>query len=229
MTIPRLLRWAGLACVAAAVLMITSDLVGMPLDTSNPAAAVASPAYSAFTILKLVGAVLLLPGLVGLYLGQSVPAGRLGLVGFLVALTGTALVVGDWWFETFVIPWQLGVAPELATATAGGILLVGGSVSFALLSLGWILFGLATFRAGTFPRWSAVLLMIGGALAYRVGFPPFGLGLAVAVGVLGLLSYRLDGPPQATGQAGVVAREHVVVDLDHAATAPPPPVRPRRD
>jgi predicted outer membrane lipoprotein len=203
MSIPRLSRLSGLVCVIAATLLVASDLFGVTLDSSNLATTVASPAFTAFTLLKLAGTILLMVGLVGLYLRQAPTSGRLGLIGFLTAFTGTALVTGDWWFEAFGLPWLLDVAPDLATATGSGILLVGASVSFALFSLGWILFGVATLRAGIFPRWSAALLIVGGALAFRVGSPPFGLGLAVAVGILGALSYRhVERDDSSTSTAG---------------------------
>jgi hypothetical protein len=186
----QLIRWTGPVSVAAATLMATSDLLGTSLARSDVAAVIGSPAFTSFTLLKLAGTILLMLGLVGLYTRQVPAAGRLGLVGFLTAFTGTALVAGDWWFEAFVLPWQLHVAPEVATAAASGTLLVGGSLTFGLFSLGWIVFGAATWRARVFPRWSAVLLIVGAALAFLIGHPPFGLGLAVAVGILGALSYR---------------------------------------
>lgn len=68
----RLTRLAGLVCLVAALLMAASDLVGVTLDTSNLAATIASPGFTAFTVLKLVGTILLLLGLIGLYLHQSV-------------------------------------------------------------------------------------------------------------------------------------------------------------
>jgi hypothetical protein len=38
---------------------------------------------------------------------------------------------------------------------------VGLTLSFPLFGIGLILFGVATFRAGVYPRWAAVLLIIG--------------------------------------------------------------------
>ena len=125
-----------------------------------PAATTTSAAQTAFTVLRLVGTVLLLLGLVGLYLHRSVAAGRLGLAGFLVAIAG-----------------------------------------------------------------SAVLLILRGVLGFQIGFPPYGLVLAVAVGVLGVLSYRLAGPASQSGPTDIPTRRQVVVELN---TLGPTGSRPRR-
>ena len=50
--------------------------------------------YAIVTVLTLLGTVLLLVGLVGLYVGQLESAGLLGLVGFLVTFLGNVLVAG---------------------------------------------------------------------------------------------------------------------------------------
>jgi hypothetical protein len=39
-------------------------------------------------------------------------------------------------------------------------LVAGLNLSFPLFGLGMILFGVATFRAGVYPRWASVLLII---------------------------------------------------------------------
>ena len=211
MTIARLTRLGGLVCVVAAVLMAASNLVGVTLDASELAATTTGTPRITFTVLRLVGTVLLLPGLFGLYLRQSVAAGRLGLAGFQVAFAGTALIAGNGWLQASAGWWLLGIAP---TPSVSGALTPAASVPFILFALGWLLFGLATFRARVFPRWSAVLLIVGGALGFRIGFPPYGLVLAVAVGVLGVLSYLLAGPAPQSGPTGVPTRQQVVVELD---------------
>ncbi|MGI8657209.1 MAG: hypothetical protein ACR2K4_00350 [Candidatus Limnocylindria bacterium] len=55
----------------------------------------------------------------------------------------------------------------------GGILLVGAFFSFLTFILGWLLFGVASFRAAVFPRVASVVL-IGGTLILFPSplFPP---------------------------------------------------------
>ncbi|HEV7517545.1 MAG TPA: hypothetical protein VGR07_14685, partial [Thermoanaerobaculia bacterium] len=66
-------------------------------------------------------------------------------------------------FSAFVVP------PLTRTASAlvadQGPLLTGGLGKFFMLTgttflLGYVLFGIATFRAGVFPRWAAALLAV---------------------------------------------------------------------
>jgi hypothetical protein len=185
-------RLGGLATVAAAALLMTAQIVGsfLSTDPTTIAATMTSVTFLVFALLKLVGSVLLMLGLVSLYARQASAAGGIGLAGFLTAFTGTALVTGDWWFEAFVVPWLAAAAPGLVAAPAGGTLLLGGGISFSVFAVGWGLFAGASLRARVYPRWMAVLLLAGALLAYGQGRPPLGALLAVAVGLLGLASLR---------------------------------------
>ena len=112
-------------------------------------------------------------GLVGLYSSQSEPAGFLGLLGFLVAFLGTALVSGALWFELFITPSLAVEAPDLAEAELG---LAGFAIPFLLVVVGWVLFGAATLRARVYPRLAAALLIVG-AVASLVPIPLSGVVL----------------------------------------------------
>ena len=122
----------------------------------------ATAPYAVEALLLLLGDVLLLFGLFGLYVRQSEAAGTLGLVGFLVAFLGTALTVGVDWDEVFVVPILADAAPELLDAGPP----LGIILSFGVFTVGWVLFGLATLRARVYPRVAAVLLMVGAVLAF---------------------------------------------------------------
>ena len=187
MTIERLTRFAGFASLIAAVLIMASQFAGLFLLTSElplSESIKTSPA-TLYNILKLLGFFLLLLGLVGLYVSQSVAGGMLGLIGFLVAFSGTVLVTGDWWFETFAVPWLAEVAPQSLGVTPSGTLIAGGVTGFALFALGWVLFGIASFRAQVFPRWASIVLIVGGVLGFQAGSPPFLVVLALGVGWMG--------------------------------------------
>jgi hypothetical protein len=204
MTHARLIRSAGSISVAAAVLIIVSQLIGFfafDPDPANLSEAVTTTTATLYNILKLLGFFLLLLGLIGLYAHQSVEAGTLGLIGFLVAFLGTMLVAGDWWFEAFAVPYLANVAPQALEGGASGTLVVGGLAGFVLFALGWVLFGLASFRARVFPRWAAIVLIVGGALGVQAGFPPFLFVLGLGVGLMGFSLYKLGrGPQVASGK-----------------------------
>ena len=104
----------GLAAILGGLLIVVGGLGGLLLaGFENRAAAAATGSYILFALLSLLGAILVLGGLVGLYARQAEQAGSLGLVGFLVTFLGMALVVGAFWAVTFTEPAFAQVAPEL--------------------------------------------------------------------------------------------------------------------
>jgi lysylphosphatidylglycerol synthetase-like protein (DUF2156 family) len=124
------------------------------------------------------GVVILLE-LVGLYANQAEVTGPVGLVSFLVAFLGTALVVGVTWNELFVASYMAVVAPRVLDAAPTGSLALGFSLSFGIFALGWLLFGHDTLRAGgVYPRAAAILLIIGAVVFISHLYPPLGSCLA---------------------------------------------------
>jgi hypothetical protein len=86
---------------------------------------------------------------------------------------------------TFRCPWLADAAPVVFETGAGGRLLMGGLSSFALFSLGWVIFGAASLRARVFPRAISAAILVGGLLAgipiagaYLYGSLVFGLAIA---------------------------------------------------
>lgn len=70
--------------------------------------------------------------------------------------------------------------------------MVGFLLSFVLAALGWLLFGVATLRAGVYPRPAALLLIVGAvvSLAHIVApLPLSGIVLSVAVAWLGFVLF----------------------------------------
>ena len=143
--------------------------------------------------LYMLGSVLLLGGLVALYVYQSEAAGILGVVGFLVAFLGTALVVDADWAQVFIGPLLAVNAPQiLELGPTMGLLL-----TFITLGVGWLLFGIATLRAGVFPRWAAILLMVGAVLSF---FPVPLFGIVLSAAVIWLELILLTGRGVASGR-----------------------------
>src|ERR687889_1113426 len=174
----------GLAAILGGLLIVVAAIVGLFVDFDNVAVA-ATGSYILFTILSLLGAILVLGGLVGLYARQSEQAGSLGVLGFLVAFLGTALAVGAFWAITFTEPAFAQVAPELLAQGPPGWLNFGFTLTFALTSLGWLLFGVATLRAGVYPRAAAILLIVGALISF-LPLPLTEVILAIAIAWLGL-------------------------------------------
>jgi hypothetical protein len=187
MSIEHLIRRTGLLSLIAAVLIFVSQFVGLSAYTSDLSLneLVKSLPATLYNTLKLAGFILLLPGLVGLYVRQSGAGGSLGWISFLLAFLGTAFVIGDWWYEAFVVPWLANVAPQALRIPPSGSLRAGAMTGFFLFAAGWFLFGIASFRAQVFPRWASIVVIIGGVLGFLAGYPPFLIVLALGVGWMG--------------------------------------------
>ena len=143
--------------------------------------------------LILLAAVLTLFALVGLHLYHSKVAGTLGFVGFLAAFLGTALVVGNTWAQAFVFPSLAVEAPEFLDAeqVAGP---VGPAImlSFIVLAVGWALFGVAALRAGVYPRWLAIALIVV-ALVQVIPLPVTAIVFAPVLALLGFIAFSGRG------------------------------------
>jgi hypothetical protein len=117
---------------------------------------------------------------------QAKKVGNLGTIAFLVAITGSVMVSGIDWSSAFMAPWLSEItAPGVLDAEPSGVFIAGILITFALFSVGYFLFGLASLRAGMLPRGASVLLMIGAVLFLVMAFLELGfegvvLGTAIA-------------------------------------------------
>lgn len=179
-----LIRWSGLATILGGALLLISDLLGLIVVPGDLTEAVTTGAYLDDSGVRLLGGMLLLVGLVGLYARQAEASGALGLIGFLAAFAGTSLMIGAFWTNTFVPPALAVEAPEFLATGPAGTLGFGFMLSFAVAALGWLLFGAATFKTRVYPRAASVLLMVGAALTF-IPLPASGVIFAAAVAWFG--------------------------------------------
>ncbi len=158
-----LLRLGGVAAVLGGMLLISSGLTQLVLNLlfPNPGAVneLAIAASSVQLTLALLGQPLVVLGLVALYVRQSEATGVLGLIGFLMAFLGMALV------SALGVEGVEGVAP--------------------LANLGWALFGVVSLRAGVYPRGAAILLILSAVIGGMFSF----LVVALVVGPVSLLVF----------------------------------------
>jgi hypothetical protein len=171
MTSQQLYRLSGLFLLAGAVLGIVSSVASGVLfpDTSNPAVA-SNPLNVGLGVVGVIGAILALFGLPGLYLARAQAGGVGWLVGcILIALT--AVVFGVFVSLTFVV-----VFPALASQ-APNLLAEGPPPSFLPVfiigtlanALGAALMGWAVLGKRLYPSWCGWLLVLEAVLAV-VGF-----------------------------------------------------------
>jgi hypothetical protein len=190
MSSTNLIRWSGLISILAGVLYALAAILH---PVGEDIAAYTSPNWVPAHLIYWVSAILMLFSLIGLYARQVEKAGWLGLVGFVLAFIGTAFVGSIFVMASTVIHLVAVENPALfervgTPSTATVLVVVLG------FSLGYILFGVASMRAGVLPRWSGLLLIIGVSffmiseaplfdrslshVIVTVGDVVFGLGLA---------------------------------------------------
>src|SRR5215203_7435155 len=87
----RVLRWCGMALIAAGVLMVLATLLHPSRETATTIVA-SEPRLIAAHVTYTLAWLLVLLGLPGLYAAQPGGMGRLGLVGLLIAFSGTYLI-----------------------------------------------------------------------------------------------------------------------------------------
>jgi hypothetical protein len=112
---------------------------------------------------------LVLLGIPGLYAAQRGGMGRLGLVGFLTAFSGTYLIAVNGNFG-FLAPVLAKQSPAVLDSISqySPVVIINGLAAI-LFMLGYILFGVAMIRSAVLPRWPGILVAVG-APAYLLGF-----------------------------------------------------------
>ena len=185
-----LIRLSGLAAVVAGVLLLIGDLLSLATESENMSESATTTPHIFTFLLYLLGSVLVLVGLVGLYVRQSEAAGVLGLVSFAGAFLGTSLVLGVVWAQLFIAPFLAVQAPRVLDTEPTGAL--GFTLTFALLAVGWLLFGVAALRARVYPRAAAIVLMVGAVINF-LPVPLSGIVLDVAIAWLGFILFTGRG------------------------------------
>ncbi len=202
-TASSLIRWSGLAAMAAGLIFAGIQ----PIHPPDVVASVTTGEWAIITTLKLAMCLLFLLGIAGLYARQVREAGWLGLAGFL-------LLTLSWWLQTafvfaeaYILPQLATTAPKFVDGTLGT--LAAGRTSEVDLGalpaiyslgvgvpymLGGLLFGIATLRAGVLPRWPAGLLAVAAALTPAAALLPHEIQRLAAIPValaLAWLGYTL--------------------------------------
>jgi hypothetical protein len=178
--------------------MIVVELLILPIvDRADHQATSQNLVYRVSGIVYFVAFCLLAITAIAAYFRQAHKAGRLGIAGLIAAVVGTMFLGGDLWFETFYVTYLADVAPHVLDLAPSGLIVIGAVSSYLLFAIGWALFGIASLRAGVFPRAISVAIVIGGLLGFSALLPPFGIGLGVAMAWLGVWLIRNPAPTDA--------------------------------
>ena len=161
-----LYRLSGGTLIAASLLIIVGSILSNILFSggrnTTPQQYMSLP-WLLVGLVSLIGSMLFVIGLPGMYLRQAGRAGVLGLVGFILVFFDFLLQGTFSTLQVTVLPLLAQVASKLLEGETlpGSMFLL--LLVFSLLDvIGAILFGIATIRAQVFPRWTGVLLIIVG-------------------------------------------------------------------
>jgi hypothetical protein len=175
-----LYRASGLSLLLGAALV----LIGLPLSFEfTPDSPLALVMIAVWTC----GVVLVQLGLPAIVVRQASRAGWLGFVGFVLTFSGGFLLASFFAvLDLTVFPWLDAHAPLVSFQffTANSAAHVYLVVVSALFGVGAVLLGIATMRAGVFPRWAGLLLIV--SLASLGTFVNFILIVTAALGLVGL-------------------------------------------
>src|ERR687897_2931261 len=112
--------WAAMASGLALIVSMLLTWLVVPYERLGQTEAYLSSTYSVSSGLRLLGLVLLVWGLIGIYGPQSRAAGTFGLWTFVFVFLGTAFAVGNVWAEVFVYPTFAQVAPDMLSGAGFG-------------------------------------------------------------------------------------------------------------
>ena len=170
--------------------MVGAQLVMLPFDPKDHVATTTAPAFQLGGVAYLLGFIALMLFIVTSHAWQERQSGRLGVVATVTALVGTMIMGGDLWFETFAVPWLADQAPSSLSTEPTVILALGAISSYLLFAVGWILYGVASYRARVFPRVISASIVLAGVVGFQALLSPWGIPLGLAVGALGVWMVR---------------------------------------
>ena len=175
-----LIRWSGIAAVAAGAIFIGVQINHPQLSATS----IQTTDVYVRDSLKVLMAALALAGITGMYLHQVRKHGLLGLIGYVVFAVGYLCIMCVTFAAAYVLP-------EVATSNPGFVndaiaintgrgtvhgdigafataIKVGG---FAYL-VGSLLFGVVLYRARVLPRWASALLAVAGLATAALAMMP---------------------------------------------------------
>jgi len=160
-----LIRWGGLSALVASIVSIAIEFARIAtLGNQAYSSAALTTEWSVLYMFRLVAVILLMLGLVALFARQSQKMGIFGVIAFVIAAIGTMLIFGFAWALMFTFPAMAESVPEFldahAAAPSPGVVL-----TLFLVTIGWLLFGVASLRAKVLPAGSSWVVIAGSFLA----------------------------------------------------------------
>ncbi|HEU0166267.1 MAG TPA: hypothetical protein VFS62_00715, partial [Chloroflexota bacterium] len=190
-------RLAAVALIVGAILSGGGNLLG---PQGGARASLASGLYFPVVIAVLLGGLLVMASASALYLRQRAESGTLGIVGMAaILLAGMPLTVGFPLIQALMFPW-LGAMPipDRVLNSGPDVFNLFFAVASAVVSIGGVLFGIATVRARVFSRALGVSFIVLALASFVLGFLslPGGGGIHMSwwwatTGTFGVLAYMV--------------------------------------
>jgi hypothetical protein len=190
-------RATGLANISSAVFLLLfwflyAILLPISEVPTNYHLLVLDPDWLIVNGLGVIGFVLALVGVLGIFFKQFNDLTALGMIGFLITFVGQVFYNASIYYETFIWPILAQSDPSLIDMSSGPMytnpvffimLILAGS----LYAFGFLIFGYSTYKTESFPKW-AVLLLVIGVVLFIPGFSPYIIRtLGVIVYAIGLV------------------------------------------
>lgn len=142
--------------------------------------------------LGVIGFVLVLVGILGIFFKQFNELTELGMFAFLITIVGVVLYNAGIYYETFIWPILAVSDPNLVTLSTGPIysnpiFFMMQILSGSIFSIGFIIFGYSTYKTNTFSKWAILLLVIGVFLFIPGFFPYIVRTVGIVVYAVGLI------------------------------------------
>jgi len=190
-------RITGLANISSAVFLLLFWFlyaILLPINEvpTNYYLLVLDPEWLLVNSLGVIGFVLALVGILGIFFKQFNDLTEVGILGFLITFVGQVLYNAGIYYETFIWPVLAESDPNLIELSTGPIysnpvffimLLLAGSIYV----VGFLIFGYSTYKTDSFPKWAIFLLVIGVVMFIPSFFPYIVRTLGIIVYALGLI------------------------------------------
>jgi hypothetical protein len=187
-------RISGLANVISAVSLLSFWFlyaILLPINEvpTNYHLLLLDPDWLLVNGLGVMGFVLALVGVLGIFFKQFNELSELGMLGFLVTFVGQILYTASIYYETFIWPILAASDPTLINLSTGPIyanpifsimLIIAGS----MYGFGFLIFGYSTYKTDSFPK-GAILILVIGVGIFTPGFFPY------IVRTVGIIAYAI--------------------------------------
>jgi hypothetical protein len=190
-------RITGVANIVSAICLLLFWFLYallLPIDevATNYHLLILDPDWLLVNGLGVIGFILVLVGILGIFFKQFNELTELGMFAFLITIVGVVLYNAGIYYETFIWPILAAIDPNIVTLSTGPIysnpiFFMMQILSGSIFSIGFLIFGYSTYKTNTFSKWAILLLVIGVFLFIPGFFPYIVRTVGIVVYAVGLI------------------------------------------